>query len=70
MCLAVPAKAVEVRKNGLVLVERPGLRKEIFNAVEGLKKGDFVLVQQGFAVEKVSEKAARESWSVLDEKEN
>ena len=61
MCLAVPARVVEVRGKR-ALVEWPNEKKEAVVAVEGLKKGDFVLLQQGIAVEKVSEKEAKESW--------
>jgi hydrogenase expression/formation protein HypC len=68
VCLAVPARVVEV-KGRKAVVEQPGVRRAVFSAVSGLKKGDFVLLQQGFAVERVSEKEAMEGWRLLDEKE-
>ena len=46
------------------LIEQPGVQREVFNAINA-KKGEFVLVQQGFAVERISEKEAREALEVF-----
>jgi len=66
MCLAIPGKVIELRAGGKkVLIEQPGVQREVFNAINA-KKGEFVLVQQGFAVERISEKEARETLEVFE----
>ena len=68
MCLAVPAKVIELKENGQkAVIEQPGVTREVFNNVIKAKKGEFVLVQQGFIVERVSEKEAKESWRIWNE---
>lgn len=63
MCLAVPAKVIALKENGKkVLVEQQGIQREAINMAMA-KKGDFVLLQQGFAVERISEKDAKEAIS-------
>ena len=62
MCLAIPARVVELRQGGKkALIEQPGVQREVFNNVINVKKGEFVLVQQGFIVERLGEKEARET---------
>ena len=66
MCLAIPAKVVELRQGGRkALIEQFGVQREVFNNVINAKKGEFVLVQQGFIVERLSEKEAREALEAL-----
>ena len=61
MCLAIPAKVIALKENGKkVLVEQQGIQREAINMAMA-KKGDFVLLQQGFAVEKISKKEAMEA---------
>ena len=68
MCLAIPAKVVELREKGQkAIVEQPGTRREVFNNLINASKGEFVLVQQGFIVERVEEKEAKETWRILSE---
>ncbi len=65
MCLAIAAKVVELKENGKkVVVEQGTVQREVLNMIKA-KKGEFVLVQQGFAVEKISEKEARETFEAL-----
>ncbi len=66
MCLAMPAKVIELRENGeKAVVEQLGSSREVFNNVVNAKKGDFVLLQQGFIVERLSEKEARKAMALL-----
>ena len=66
MCLAIPAKVVELKENGKkAIVEQGAEQRQVLNLVEA-EKGEFVLVQQGFAVEKISEKEARETFEALE----
>ena len=65
MCLAIPGKVIGLREKGKkILIEQPGVQREVLNAINA-KKGEFVLVQQGFAVERISEKEAKETWRLL-----
>ncbi|MDP2973527.1 MAG: HypC/HybG/HupF family hydrogenase formation chaperone [Candidatus Diapherotrites archaeon] len=66
MCLAIPGKVMGVREKGKkVLIEQQGVQREVFNAINA-KEGEFVLVQQGFAVERISEKEAMETLEVFE----
>ena len=66
MCLAAPAHVVSVSK-GKALLEQFGKKFEALVAVEGVKAGDWVLVQQGMVVERLSEAEAREAIAALKE---
>jgi len=61
MCLAIPARVVELRAADQAIVDLGGVRKEISLAlVEGVEPGDYVIVHVGYALQKVDpEEAAR-----------
>ena len=62
MCLAIPGKIIRLEKD-MAIVDYSGEQREaIFQGIT-LKKGDYVLVQQGIVIQKVSEKEALESIS-------
>ena len=67
MCLAVPARIVELEADRAV-VDAMGNR---FNAntslLTNVKIGDIVLVHAGFAIATVDEDEARETWALFDE---
>ncbi len=68
MCLTIPAKVVGLREKGQkAVVEQLGVRREVFNNVINAEKGEFVLVQQGFIVERIEEEEAKETWRILNE---
>ncbi|MCE4070811.1 MULTISPECIES: HypC/HybG/HupF family hydrogenase formation chaperone [Pseudomonas] len=51
MCLAIPARVVELRDNDQALVDLGGIRKEISLAlVDGAQLGDYVIVHVGYAL--------------------
>ncbi len=59
MCLAVPAKVIELLENEQAKVEVGGIEKVISHAlVEGVQIGDYVVVHVGFALSKLDEKEA------------
>jgi len=66
MCLAIPGKVIEAKKEGKAVIEQPGIRREVFNNVINAGIGEFVLVQQGFIVERIKETEAKEAWRLLD----
>ena len=60
MCLAVPARILEV-KGDKGIVDFGGIRREInLSLVDNVKVGDYVLVHVGFAIQKLERKEAEE----------
>ena len=54
MCLALPARIVELRENEQGVVDLGGVRKEISLAlVEDVQVGDYVIVHVGYALSKL-----------------
>ena len=54
MCLAIPAKVVELRDGDQAVIALGGVRKEISLAlVEDVWPGDYVIVHVGYALQKV-----------------
>ena len=67
MCLAVPAKIVEIR-DSLATVELRGVTREAsLMLLPETKLGDYVLVHAGFAMQKVEEKDAEETYALMAE---
>jgi hydrogenase expression/formation protein HypC len=71
MCLAIPAKIVELLPNDQqdrALVEVVGVRRHIDTGLlidDALKIGDWVLVHVGFAMSKISEEQAQDQLRIL-----
>ena len=67
MCLAIPMKVVKIEgSNGIV--ELVGVKKEInLGLLDDVKIGEYVIVHAGFAIQKIDEKEARETISLLEE---
>ena len=67
MCLAVPFQLVEI--NGSVAVgEALGMRREIrVDFIPEPKKGDYVIVHAGFAIERLGEQQALEDLEAWEE---
>lgn len=69
MCLSIPVKILEI-KNNKVIVDYSGERKEFdTQLVEDAKKGDYVLISNGFIIKKISRKEAKEIFKVIKPKE-
>ena len=67
MCLAVPAKIKEIKGDSGV-VDFGGVTREIsLGILNGVKKGDYVLVHAGFAIGKVDKKEAQDTLKLLYE---
>jgi len=65
MCLAVPAKIVEM-ENDKAVVDALGNRWNIRTTLTpGVKMGDIVLIHAGFAITKVDEEEAKKTWELL-----
>jgi len=65
MCLAIPMKVVKIDGDSAV-VEAGGLRRAAnILFLRDVKKGDYVLIHAGFAIEKVNTKEARETLRLI-----
>lgn len=67
MCLAVPGKII-VKKNNLAKADFGGISRQIsLDLLPGVRKGDYVLVHAGFAIEKVDAESALETLKIFEE---
>ncbi|OWT33123.1 hydrogenase [Methanobrevibacter sp. 87.7] len=69
MCIAAPAKVVELDKeNKLLSADFGGVRQTArYNLLPDVELGDYVLIHAGYAIEKLTEQAAKESLEAWDE---
>ncbi len=67
MCLAIPAKVLEV-KAGVAQVDfGSGVLREVNVMLVETKIGDYVLVHAGYAIQVLDEKEARETLRLWEE---
>lgn len=67
MCLGIPMKVVRI-EGGFAVVETGRLQRRVnVEMVSRLKKGDYVLVHAGFAIEKLDREQAEETLRIIDE---
>ena len=65
MCLAVPARIVEI-DNEMGIVEMGGVKRDVsLLLLENASVGDYVIVHAGFAIQKMDEQQALESLALL-----
>ncbi|HJW54969.1 MAG TPA: HypC/HybG/HupF family hydrogenase formation chaperone [Burkholderiaceae bacterium] len=70
MCLAIPARVVEVRPNQLAVVDLAGVRKEISTAlVDEVRVDDYVVVHVGYAIGKLDQEEAQRTLEMFNELE-
>ena len=68
MCLALPARIVELRENELGVVDLGGVRKEISLAmVDDVQVGDYVIVHVGYALSKLDTEEAEATLRLFAE---
>jgi hydrogenase expression/formation protein HypC len=68
MCLAIPARVVELRPGDLALVDLAGVRKEISLAlVPDAVVGDHVIVHVGHAIGKIDPEEAQRTLALFAE---
>jgi len=71
MCLAVPAKVVEIYDDLSAAVDYLGCKRQVgISLVPGVRKGDWVLIHAGYALEIVNGSYAEESLKLWKEIEN
>jgi hydrogenase expression/formation protein HypC len=67
MCLGIPVKIVE-KSGSKGIGEISGVKREVdLRLLEDVKKGDYVILHAGFAIQKLDEKEAQETLSLLKE---
>jgi hydrogenase expression/formation protein HypC len=68
MCLAIPAKLVEILSDDLAIVDLGGIRKEISIAlVTGVSIGDYVIVHVGHAIGRIDPEEAVRTLELFGE---
>lgn len=68
MCLAIPAKLVELLANDQAIVNLGGIRKEISIAlVPGVAVGDYVIVHVGHAIGRIDPEEAERTLALFGE---
>ena len=67
MCLAVPARIVELENDNAVVDAMGNRWKAKTTLLENAKVGDLVLVHAGFAISLVDEEEAKKTWQLLAE---
>jgi len=67
MCLGVPVKLVQVKGNE-GMAEFKGVKKKIsLELLENVKKGDYVILHAGFAIQKMEPEEALETLKLFEE---
>jgi hydrogenase expression/formation protein HypC len=67
MCLAIPAKVVEIAADQAI-VELGGVRKDVSLAlVDGVEIGDYVIVHVGYALTRLDPDEAQKTLEVMAE---
>jgi hydrogenase expression/formation protein HypC len=68
MCLALPARVVELLPDDQAIVDLGGVRKSISLAlVEGVQPGDYVIVHVGFALTRLDPDEAEQTLKTFAE---
>lgn len=68
MCLAIPARVVEIQEADMAVVDLAGVRKPISLAlVEDIAVGDYVIVHVGFALNKLNAEEAEKTLALFAE---
>ncbi len=69
MCLAVPAKVLELRDNQMALVDLSGTQREIsLMVLDGdAAVGNYVLIHVGYAIEVIDEDEAQRTLQMFEE---
>ena len=68
MCLAMPARVVEVGAAEQAVIELDGVKKEISLAlVDGVQVGDYVIVHVGYALQKLDTEEAEKTLALFAE---
>jgi hydrogenase expression/formation protein HypC len=68
MCLAIPARVVELSGADMAVVDLGGVRKEVSLAlVEDVAVGDYLIIHVGFALNKLDPEEAEKTLALFAE---
>ena len=67
MCLAIPAKVVNLKEDKAKVDFGEGVLREVNVTLVNAKVGDYVLVHAGYAIQVLSEKEAQETIQLWNE---
>lgn len=68
MCLAIPARVVELTTSEMGIVDLGGVRKEIsLSLVDDVAVGDYVIVHVGYALNKLDPEEAEKTLALFAE---
>jgi len=68
MCLAIPARVVELLPGEMACVEVGGVRKDCSLAlVDGISVGDFVVLHVGYAIQRLDATEAERTLALFAE---
>ena len=68
MCLAIPARVVELLPGQQAVVDLSGVRKQVFIAlVDDAQLGDYVIVHVGYAIGKIDPEEAERTLALFAE---
>jgi len=68
MCLAIPAKVIQIDAAGSGKVDYLGTKVKVdFSLLDNVRTGDWVIVHAGFAITKLDEEEAQETLALLRE---
>lgn len=68
MCLAIPARIVEIADNDQAIVDLGGVRKDVSLAlVDGVEVGDYVIVHVGYALTRLHPEEAEKTLALMAE---
>lgn len=66
MCLAIPARVVDIGANDQAIVDLGGVRKEIsLSLVENVHEGDYVIVHVGYALTRLDPQEAERTLALM-----
>ena len=67
MCYAIPAKIIEIHGD-TAKVDYGGVLKTVnISLLASVKKGDYILIHAGFAIERLEKQSAEESLQLIRE---
>lgn len=68
MCLAIPAKVVDLAEGDQAIVDLGGVRKDVSLAlVEDVQVGDYVIVHVGYALTRLDPEEAEKTLALMAE---
>jgi hydrogenase expression/formation protein HypC len=67
MCLAIPAKVLEINEQTAKVDFGKGVIREVNIMLVDVKVGEYILVHAGYAIEKIDQRAAEESLNTWRE---